>query len=286
MDTITDEQFEAFRALIHVQTGIALNDSKRCLLCTRLGRRLRSLELTDYGDYYDYLLRLDVDGVELQEMVNAITTNKTEFFRERHHFEFLTKRAFPEIVRAAETGAPRRARIWCAASSLGHEPYSIAMTVREFAPFAVGWDVRVLASDIDTQVLRRAEEGIFADEETRGIDESLRRRYFHRGVGGQAGRVRAKPALRDLLTFRQINLVDDDWPIRAKVDVIFCRNVMIYFDAATQQRVVEHLTQYLRPGGYLLLGHSECICWRSALQPLGHTVFRLPRAGAIQAGAL
>ena len=276
MYSITDDEFQAFQHLIYTETGITLNESKRCLVCSRLSKRLRSLRLSSYIDYYDYLLRRDSGGEELQQMVNCITTNKTDFFREAHHFQFLTKTVFPKLVARAKAGSPRKLRIWSAASSRGHEPYSIAMTVREFAPFDAAWDVRLLASDIDTDVLSAAEQGLFSCEDLEPVADSLKRRYFQRGVGRFEGQARAKPELRQLLTFRQLNLIADRWPIQAKFDVIFCRNVMIYFDVETQKKVVEHLTQHLAPGGYLLLGHSENIQWAASyLRPLGNTIFQL-----------
>ena len=275
MYSITDDEFQAFQHLIYTETGITLNESKRCLVCSRLSKRLRSLRLTSYIDYYDYLLRRDTGGEELQRMVNCITTNKTDFFREAHHFQFLTKTLFPRLVARAQAGGPRKVRIWCAASSRGHEPYSIAMTMREFSPFDSGWDMRILASDIDTDVLHAAEQGIFSAEDLEPVAESLKQRYFQRGFGKYAGQARAKPELRQLITFRQLNLIADSWPIQAKFDVVFLRNVMIYFDVETQKKVIEHMTRYLTPGGYLLLGHSENIQWAGRyLRPLGNTIFQ------------
>lgn len=282
---IADEVFEAFQHLVYAETGIVLNESKRCLLCSRLAKRLRALKLNDYLDYYEYLLRRDAEGVELQEMINCITTNKTDFFREEHHFKFLTTRVFPDIAARAVRGGPRRLRLWSAASSLGHEPYSLAMTVREFAAFDNSWDARILASDIDTLVLAKAADGIYDIEELAPAGDLLLRKYFDRGKGKFAGKVRAKNSLRQLLAFRQINLVEDSWPIRTRFHVIFCRNVMIYFDLQTQRRVIEHLVQYLEPGGYLMLGHSESIQWSpNPLRSLGNTIFQLTEAGAGKPG--
>lgn len=281
MHTISDDEFQAFQHLIYTETGISLNDSKRCLLCSRLSKRLRALKLTNYLDYYDYLLRRDAGSAEMQQMINCITTNKTDFFRESHHFEFLTRTVFPALVRRAAAGGPRRVRVWSAASSLGHEPYSLAMTLREFAPFDASWDVRVLASDIDTNVLARAEEGLFDLEDLAPVPDQLKRKYFLKGTGRFAGQARAREELKNVLTFRQINLIEDAWPIRARFDLIFCRNVMIYFDLPTQRKVVQHLARHLQPGGYLMLGHSENIQWATnILQPLGNTVFQLVEPAA------
>ena len=195
LQTISEDEFQAFQHLIYTETGIALNDSKRCLLSSRLAKRLRALQLNDYLEYYEYILRRDADGTEMQEMINCITTNKTDFLREPHHFEFLSARLFPAIARKAATGGPRKVRIWCAASSHGHEPYSLAMTVREFAPFETSWDVRILASDIDTNVLSRAAEGVFDVEDLAPVGDLRMRRYFDRGTGSYAGKVRGEAAV-------------------------------------------------------------------------------------------
>jgi chemotaxis protein methyltransferase CheR len=275
LPSISEDEFQAFQHLIYTETGIALNDSKRCLLSSRLAKRLRAYGMSDYLQYYDYLLRRDPDGSEMQEMINCITTNKTDFLREPHHFQFLTHRLFPEIVRRAGTGGKRRLRIWCAASSHGHEPYSLAITVREFAAFDASWDVRILASDIDTHVLGRAQEGVFDLDDLSPLGDIRIRKFFDRGTGKFNGKAQAKKELKNLLTFRQINLIDDHWPIHTEFDVVFCRNVMIYFDVQTQRKVIEHLTRYVKPEGYLMLGHSESIQWSpSPLKSLGNTVFQ------------
>lgn len=273
---IDDDEFQAFQHLIYTETGIALNESKRCLLSSRLAKRLRALRLNDYLDYYEYILRRDPERAELQEMINCITTNKTDFFREPHHFDFLSTRVFPCLVHQATKGGRRRLRIWSAASSHGHEPYSIAMTIREYAMFDATWDIRVLASDIDTQVLQSAEQGVYNLDDAMPIGDYRLRRYFERGTGAYRGKVRAKQQLRSLLTFRQINLIAPQWPVHTLFDVIFCRNVMIYFDLQTQRKVIEHLARYLAPGGYLMLGHSESIQWTpNPLRSLGNTIFQL-----------
>lgn len=276
MFAISDDDFQAFQHLIYTETGISLGENKRCLLCSRLSKRLRALNLHDYLDYYDYLMRRDGDGGEMQQMINCITTNKTDFFREHHHFDFLTSRVFPEIVRRAATGGPRRLRIWSSASSLGHEPYSLAITTSEFPAFDASWDVRILASDIDTDVLKKAANGQFSLEDMEPVRDHIKSKYFLKGTGASRGQAKAKESLRQLLTFRQINLIDPSWPINAKFDVIFCRNVMIYFDRETQRRIIEHFISHLQPNGYLMLGHSENIHWTTKqFRPLGNTIFQL-----------
>jgi len=185
--TISDREFASFRALILQEAGISLGDSKRHLICARLGRRLRRLGLQTFSQYYAYLMSCDPGREERLQMVNCITTNKTDFFRENHHFEFLRDRVFPELRERALAGKPRRLRIWSAGCSSGEEPYSIAIAVREFFSALPGWDVKILASDIDTEMLRTAEQGIYAAERLAGVPEELRRRHFLRGRGEWAG---------------------------------------------------------------------------------------------------
>ena len=255
---LTEAEFQSLRALIHEHTGIALSAHKRALVYARLAKRLRHHHLDRFSDYYRLLTEQDPTGEELVEMINCITTNKTDFFREPHHFRFLTEHAFPEF-RARAPGGSRRLRIWSAGTSSGEEAYTIAMTVREAFPAHEFWDIRILATDIDTRVLAYAERGEYTLEQAARIPETLLKRYFYQGEEENAGRVQAKQMLKDLIRFRRLNFMDEAWPMRGLFDVIFCRNVIIYFDRATQRRLVERFTQLLVPGGYLCLGHSESL---------------------------
>lgn len=279
---ITDAEFEAFRKLIYADAGISLSPAKRALVCSRLAKRLRQLGMKTYGEYYEFLLSEEPGSPERQEMINCITTNKTEFFRESHHFDFLRDTAFPQIRERARRGGPRRLRIWSAGCSTGEEPYTLAITLLEhFGPLS-GWDVRILASDIDTQVLKKAEEGIYSLDSIRNLPEEIRRKYFLRGTGTLDGTCRVRPDLQSLITFRRINFMDDVWPIRTNFDLIFCRNVLIYFNRETQERLVSRFAQLLDPNGHLMLGHSENVSWLTdLLMPLGGTIHKLrsaPRA--------
>jgi chemotaxis protein methyltransferase CheR len=278
--TITDDEFEAFRRLVHETTGIALGPHKRALVQARLGRRLRALGLTSFRAYHRYLTERD-SGQELERFVNAITTNKTEFFREAHHFRFLAEQWAPAVVaRAARTGA-RRLRLWSAACSTGEEPYTIAMTVREALGASASWDLRILASDVDTDVLARAEAGIYTADQVAPVPAALRSRYFEPAPDGRGVRVRS--ALRDLVAFRQINFQDDHWPIRTRFDAIFCRNVLIYFDREGQRRILERLVALLVDDGLLFLGHSESVLGLLAgMRHVGNTIYR--KAGGSSAG--
>lgn len=268
---ITDGEFRQLRDLIHQHTGIALSDHKRALVCARLARRLRHYQFTRYAQYYELLSQDDPDGVELMEMINAITTNKTDFFREIHHFQFLAERVLPEH-RQKKT---RRLRLWSAAAATGEEAYSLAMTVREAFADAPDWDIKILATDIDTRVLAHAAEGVYTAEQATHIEPALLRRYFLRGHGEFENRVRVKPALKTLLRFRQLNLLNEPWPMRAPFDIIFCRNVLIYFDKATQRRLLERMSTLLSPNGFLMLGHAEAVHGFDHLyRPVGHSIYQ------------
>jgi chemotaxis protein methyltransferase CheR len=255
---ISDAEFEQLRKFIHSHTGIALSDHKRALVYARLARRLRHHRLDSFADYYELLTAHDPDGHELVEMINCITTNKTDFFREPHHFKFLAERVFPEI-RARGTGGARRVRLWSAGTATGEEAYTLAITVREALPLVEAWDIRILATDIDTRVLAHAERGEYSWEQAERVPHALLRRYFYQGGGQHAGHVQVKPALKELIRFRRLNFMDEPWPMRGLFDVILCRNVIIYFDRPTQRRLIERFTEVLRPGGYLILGHSESL---------------------------
>ncbi len=274
---ITDDEFRQLRALIHRHTGIALSDHKRALVCSRLSRRLRHYQFTNYSQYYELLCHGDQEGVELMEMINAITTNKTDFFREAHHFQFLTEHVFPEH-RKKKT---RRLRLWSAATATGEEAYTLAITVREAFADAADWDIKILATDIDTRVLAHAHAGVYTLEQAAPIALPLLRRYFFKGTGDFSNRVHVKPTLTSLIRFRQLNFLDDPWPMRAPFDVIFCRNVLIYFDKATQRRLLERMAGMLVPNGFLMLGHAEAIhSFDHLYRAVGHSIYQA-RAGGI-----
>jgi len=272
---ITEREFQQFRALVLQQTGIALGDSKRQLVCSRLGKRLRYYGYSTFSQYYEHLAERDPEGQELLRMINAITTNKTDFFREAHHFDFLRSAILPAMQTEAGTGGARRLRIWSAGCSSGEEPYSIALTVLEGLPRPWAWDVKILASDIDTEMLAKGREGVYTDDRLSTIPAELRERYFLRGRGTREGLVAVRPEMKDLVAFRRINLRDESWPIRTLFDCIFCRNVIIYFDRALQEGLVSRFVELLKPGGYLFLGHSESLLgMRLGLRYVGNTVYQ------------
>lgn len=273
---IPEKEFAAFRELILRETGIYLSDGKRQLVTSRLAKRLRQLHLPSFTAYYDLVTKGDPAGQELMQMINCITTNKTDFFRENHHFEFLRNRVVAEIRERVSRGAPRKIRIWSAACSSGEEPYTIAMTVREALDNNLyGWDVRILASDIDTQILQKAGQGVYPAERFGDVPDELKQRYFLRGKGQWEGHLKARKELTDLITFRRINFVEKPWPVNAKFDVIFCRNVIIYFNRDVQSQLFDEMAKYMTPHSYLFVGHSENLHWHHKLKSVAGTIYRL-----------
>lgn len=247
------QDFDRVRKLIYARAGINLNESKQNMVYSRLARRLRSLGLDSFSLYLDRLERdAAFDAAEAQQFINALTTNLTSFFREPHHFPILA-----EFLKSTQARGP--ARIWCSAASTGEEPWSIAMTVHE--ALGDGSGARLIATDIDTEVLATAARGVYRLEAAQGCGEGRLRRFFLRGKGANDGSVRVKPELAKLAEFATLNLLDEAWPAVAKfaphLDVIFCRNVMIYFDKPTQRVILGRMARLLRPGGLLLVGHSE-----------------------------
>jgi len=263
---LADAEFTAIRELLKATAGIHIGAEKRTLVVARLARRVRHHGLAGFPEYCSLLRDRDPDGEELGEMVNCLTTNKTEFFREPHHFDFLRQRLVPE---ARQRGA-RKLRIWSAGCSTGQEPYSLAMTLAS-DPSLSGWDIRILASDIDTHVLETAEAGRYPAAALADVPEPMRREFF---VAAGAER-EVSSRLRSMVQFRRINLVEEPWPINATFDAIFCRNVTIYFDQPTQDRLYRRFFRQLGPAGYLFAGHSENLFWlRDIFSPNGTTVYR------------
>ena len=241
----TNADFARVQALIYQRAGISLHDGKHAMVYSRLSRRLRD---TGHTSFHDYLRWLEThDGPEWQEFINALTTNLTAFFREQHHFEI-----FAAHLRSKPAA---NWRVWCNAASTGEEPYSIVMTA--FEALGANASFKLTASDIDSRVLATAAQGVYRLDSLKGLSPERLQKFFLKGKGGNAGMVRAKPELRRAIDFMSVNLIRDDWPFREPFDVVFCRNVMIYFDAPTQRRVLERIHRVLRPGGMLFVGHAE-----------------------------
>jgi chemotaxis protein methyltransferase CheR len=242
----TDSDFDRVQTMIYKRAGISLHDGKHAMVYSRLSRRLRDTGHTNFRDYLSWLEA--AEGPEWQEFVNALTTNLTSFFRENHHFDILA-----EHLKSKPTGASWK--VWCSASSTGEEPYSIAMTILEaLGPRA---NFSLMASDIDSKVLASAQQGVYRLDGLKGIDAQRMQRYFLRGKGANDGMVMVKSEVKKFVEFLIVNLIRDDWPFREKFDAVFCRNVMIYFDATTQRQVLERIHKVMKPGAKLFVGHAE-----------------------------
>ena len=288
--SIAAPEFQLFRTLIHQHTGIWLRDGKQTMLTSRLSRRLRHHGLSSYADYYELVKDGGATGEEIGELINCVTTNKTSFFREKRHFEFLAETVLPEIANRARVpgldhagtraAAPPEKHIdlWSAACSTGEEPYSLAMSLLDAKRTVLRgeWISRVVASDIDTQVLEKAVGGTYSEADLGDIDPVRQKKYLLRGKGNMAGQIKVKQEVASLVEFKRINLMDSSWPLETTFDAIFFRNALIYFQQETQDRFLRKMVRYLKPGGYLFLGHSESIPWlHGILEPLQNTVYRL-----------
>lgn len=278
---MSDELFQLFARLIYEFAGIHLNDQKKILVVSRLQKRLMLLRLKSFHDYYKLVLEDDEERII---MLNSITTNTTKFFRENHHFEFLRDTLIPELLQTRQ--ASREIRIWSAGCSTGEEPYSIAVTVCEAlrdcfhtadpaVPYC-GWDIRILATDISTKVLELAQAGLYEREQIPvGIPPELLQRYFLKGHSSFAGKVKVKAFLKDPIRFRRLNFKESTYPFSKKFDLIFCRNVMIYFDDPMKNHVFHKFHQHLAHDGHLFLGHSETMTASTSMfSPVHITVYR------------
>lgn len=264
----SDKDFKRVKSLVYDFAGIDLNDSKKNLVYNRLAKRIRFLQMNRFSEYLDYVE--EVGEEEFVNLINAITTNLTFFFRENHHFEYLANQVIPHLL--AKNKTSKKIRIWSAGCSTGEEPYSLAVVLKEAVP--TGWDARVLATDLDTTVVETAQRGVYNIERLKGVSEARKKRWFLKGTGERSGFVKVKPELQKMIDFGQINLMNE-WPIRDKIDVIFCRNVVIYFDKPTQSKLFNRYADLLQDEGHLFIGHSESlykVCDRFEL--LGQTVYR------------
>lgn len=267
--SFTASDFERVRKIVYAHAGIALASSKQNLIYNRLSRRLRVLGLNNFDAYLTYV---EGDGYdeEFTHLINAITTNLTFFFREVHHFDFLSQQLFPALMRA--NASSRKVRIWSAGCSTGEEPYSLAIVVKE--SFPSDWDVKIHASDLDTNVIETGKEGVYSMESLKGVSAERVKRWFLKGTGQNEGMVRVKPELQSVIQFQQVNLMNE-WPWREPFDIIFCRNVVIYFDKPTQQKLFMRYHQLLKDEGHLFIGHSESLYKVSdQFKLLGKTIYQ------------
>lgn len=267
---LSDAQFKQIRKLVYEYTGINLSEGKKDMIYSRLARRLRQLNLDQFSDYLNLLA--DAEGDEIGDFMNSVTTNLTAFFREMHHFEYLKNELVPQLMKI--NSDTRRIRIWSAGCSTGEEPYSIAITMKEAIPERAGWDVKILATDLDTNVLATASRGVYGQDRIEGIHQDMLKRWFLKGKGEQAGMVRVRPELRDMIMFKPLNLMQD-WPVKPGIDILFCRNVVIYFDKETQRVLFDRYANTLADHGQMFIGHSETLYKVSErFKLLGKTVYQ------------
>ncbi|MCE9633854.1 MAG: chemotaxis protein CheR [Methylophilales bacterium] len=265
----TDADFQRVRKLIYEHAGINLSDAKKDMVYSRLGRRLRATQLTSFGEYLKKLEQNDEN--EWEAFVNSLTTNLTSFFREAHHFEILANH-----IRSIRHRQP--IRLWCNAASTGEEPYTMAMTMVDvFGSYTP--PVTILATDLDTHVLQKAEAGIYSAEHVAKLPPDILKRFFIKGVGDKENLVQVRPELRAMITFRKQNLLDATWADKQSFDAIFCRNVMIYFDKETQYKILKKLVPIMRSDALLFVGHSESLQHAADLfSPQGRTVYKLAKS--------
>ncbi|WP_144394489.1 CheR family methyltransferase [Pleionea sediminis] len=265
--SFTRNDFQQVRKIVGQTAGINLGEHKYEMVYGRLARRLRS---TGIKKVSDYLAFMQDDPEENIQFINAITTNLTYFFRESHHFDFLSSTVIDSVVKTHSND--KRVRIWSAGCSTGEEPYSIAWSMRLFRKKYESWDFKILATDLDTAVLNTARQGIYGEERIQKLDKSIISKLFS-SVG--SGRYQVKSQFRKDIFYKKLNLMNSNWPMKGKFDVIFCRNVLIYFDRPTQQKLIEKFRQNLHQNGYLILGHSESIGSQlKNFQPIGRTIFQ------------
>ena len=263
----TWEDFNVLRNISNEHSGIIVTDDKFDMFYSRLVKRVRKLNLSSFKDYCWYLEKNP--DQEFIEFINAITTNLTAFFRENHHFEYLRSTVIPEILKS--NCASRRVRAWSAGCSTGEEAYSIAMTLLESVP--KGWDVKILATDLDTNVLATASSGVYTSERVEGIGKEQLKRWFKQGKNAQQNRVLVKPELQQIIHFKQLNLMGD-WPMKGPFDFIFCRNVIIYFDRETKQKLADRYAGLIKSGSRLFLGHSESLHqFSTSFELQGNTIY-------------
>ena len=256
-ESLSTRDLKRLCSLIYEQTGIVINAEKQVMLEGRLKRRMAALKMASYREYCGYLFTgAGHHPEEIIQLIDAVTTNKTDFFREKPHFDFLVAKALPDLMARNRSG--REILIWSAGCSTGEEPYTMALVLNEYAQSHPGFHFRVLATDISTDVLAKARLGIFNDEVVRPVPADLRKKYFMRSRDKKSNMLRVVPELRDMIEFRRLNFMED-FGMTEMADVIFCRNVIIYFDPPTQERILQKLSRQLVDGGYMFVGHSETL---------------------------
>lgn len=276
IESIEEPEFNYIRDLVYKNTGIVLAPHKKVMVQSRLNIRLRINGILSFKDYVDALKNnRTFASTEILELINRITTNKTDFFRENHHFEFLRDKFFPAFEQKASATGLKKLRIWCAAASTGEEPYSIAITAQEYFGTKPGWDIKILATDIDTNVLETAKKGLYKADRLIPVPENLKKKYFDQGEVGGIEHYSVKQILKSMIIYKKLNLLEFPYPVGEKMDLIFCRNVIIYFDKPTQKNIFAEFENVLKEDAHLIIGHSETMFGISdKYKFLGHTIYQ------------
>ncbi|MCX6345603.1 MAG: protein-glutamate O-methyltransferase [Armatimonadetes bacterium] len=268
---MSDIELKKFVELIYNQCGISLNSAKKSMLSARFGKRLRALGISSYKEYYDFVTQTLGKNDELIQMIDAVTTNTTHFFREANHFSYLTEHALPNLPNSGTL-----LRVWSAGCSTGEEPYTLAMVLSEHYENHHG-NFSILATDVSSSVLQKAKQAVYDDEMALKVPALIKRKYMMQGKGAQAGNWRVIPELRKKIKFGKLNFMDNVYGIEGKFDIIFCRNVIIYFDLETKVKLINYFHKYLDPGGYLFIGHSETLNGlNDDFKAVAPTVYRKP----------
>jgi chemotaxis protein methyltransferase CheR len=268
---LTEKEFLLFKDLIYRETGISMSDKKKKLIVARLSKRLRILQLSSFTEYYQYLQESPDAEEEIVNLINRVTTNKTDFFREKHHFDFLMSELFPQMISEGRRNGMHKLRIWSAGCSSGEEPYTLAMTILEAFKAERGWDIKILATDLDTEILQKAIAGVYPTQAITPVPREYLSRYFNRTGENYA----VSDACKSLISFRRLNLMDEAFPLKNPFDIIFCRNVIIYFDAQTKDSLLTRYHKHLKNNGHIFIGHSESLMHlKSKFRYLKHTIYQ------------
>jgi len=269
---MSDKEFMKLSNFINSNYGIRMPENKKVMVQSRLQKRMRELKINDFTRYFEYVFNDSTDSAELIHMIDVITTNKTEFFREAVHFEFMKSTVLPELASMPRSG---KINIWSAGCSSGEEPYTIAMVMEEYGNKHKPLDYSILGTDLSTRVLKMAKNAIYSDQRATGIPMELRKKYLLKSKDPSKKLVRIVPELRNRTYYKRLNFMDAAYQVNEKFDIIFCRNVLIYFDREIQEQVINKLCRNLRPGGFFFLGHSESIMRMNVpLEQIKPTIFR------------
>lgn len=249
-----DETFATFKEFIETNLGIKIPPTKRVMLDARLAKRMRALKMNSYEEYCEYVFSDNGFTGEVQQLIDVVTTNETDFFRENQHFEYLKNTVLPELLREKNN---YELNVWSVAASTGQEAYTLAMVIEDFMKLKSRFRYRILGTDVSETVLRVAQSGIYTEHQAAKLPNRYKTAYCLRSKDPEKKTIRIKPEIRENVLFRKLNLMDSSYPITKKYNIIFCRNVFIYFDRPTQRKVIERIYSHLQPGGYLFMGHSE-----------------------------